>query len=267
MAKSKNSRRLKSIDEIMLWGLSGGICAKCKAPLIDIESKTHIAHRAHVIARDDKSLPSYRDVPYEEKDIYENILLMCGKCHEETKYWNESDLRELKVDHETHVADTLRGVFRPFEVGKGKYSIYPFIEYEKYYKPFQKTQAIANAIVLIVVIILINTLFGYLYWIQQTRTNEILVGWAFCSVFLITGFIFWIDKFKKAEPSVHYKGKCTFVGCDGTVFVEKTGEQLKDKYPYLGYCNKDNSHTHTVSNDFKRGNYEKIPIITVTTNK
>ncbi|MPS66820.1 MAG: hypothetical protein DI622_20275 [Chryseobacterium sp.] len=74
-------------------------------------------HQAHVIARDDKNLPSYRDIPYELKDRYENLFLLHPTCQEKTKNFSLEELELIKRNHEIHVRNTLNGIYDPYPVG------------------------------------------------------------------------------------------------------------------------------------------------------
>ncbi|CAA0193627.1 conserved hypothetical protein [Tenacibaculum maritimum] len=263
MIKSK-SRSLNVVDRKLLWGASGGICAKCKESIIDFDKKEHFAHEAHIIARSAKNLPSYEDLPYNLKDIYQNLLLLCGACHNETKNWSKEDLKELKKKHELYVSDTLRGHFRPIEIGKGKFFNYPFITYKKHHKPFNETIGKLNLIFTIIGVISFNAIFLFLPIIKKYDQTSFYLSLITMNIFGVFLFIKFIKELKAKKPVPFYKGKCIFVGCDGDVLVKESNKDIKNKYPFLGICNMDSSHTFTVSLDFKRGNYEKIEIIHIT---
>jgi len=99
--------------------------------------------QTHVIARDDKNLQSYRDIPYELKYRCENLFLLHPMCHEKTKNFPLEELEPIKRNHEKHIRNTLNGIYDPYSAGNGKYLTYPHIIYNQVEKPF-------------------NTFYGYL---------------------------------------------------------------------------------------------------------
>ncbi|CAM3748030.1 HNH endonuclease [Elizabethkingia occulta] len=270
MKKNKTEKvhrnRLRNRDLKLLWGLSGGICAYCKIPFIDMENLTYIVHQAHVIARSDKSLPSYRDIPLQEKDRYENHFLLHPTCHEETKYYSLEELQAIKVNHERHVRDTLTGTYHPFPIGRGKFAKYPHITYypiEKKFNPLKSYVSILISTIMIIVSLL------YVTYIDDKKLDSSI----FLCIILISFSLLYIIKaikeIKQKPNEILYKGNCIFTGCNGKVNIRRPSpiwDSLSKQTvpePGIGICNFDHTHTFTVSRDLSisnRGDYHEFKI-------
>ncbi|MCT3746822.1 hypothetical protein HZQ79_19005 [Elizabethkingia anophelis] len=118
---------LRVTDRKILWAVSGGVCAKCKKKIVNIETGEVYAHEAHVIARKGKNLVSFANISMHDKDCYKNLLILCPTCHIETRNWSHKALLELKTVHEKHVDNLLNGSFNPIERGEGKLFTHQFI--------------------------------------------------------------------------------------------------------------------------------------------
>lgn len=235
---------LKEKDIKKIWGLSGGICAKCKTELF--KDDEIIGEQAHCIARKDKNLKSFKDIPIEEKDRYENILLLCASCHEETENWSSEELLRLKYEHEESVRDTLRGKFHPYEIGKGKLFNRPFITYTKYEFPYNVSRG-KKAIFFIFFLFCIFCLYTYYHY---------PIFYFFLSLFVCLGlFIYLFTMHLKKPAYLRYIGKCTFSGCGGDVHIKESSVKIRNISKFIGVCDKDHLHTFTVSEDKTRGDY------------
>ncbi|WP_046180580.1 SAVED domain-containing protein [Domibacillus tundrae] len=116
---SRDAFKLSTADDRDLWVKSGGLCAKCKKPLIlnDIEKKVSIGERAHIIGKGTgKNAPrrEYAEeygINEENIDSIENLMLMCSACHHtidtNVKAYPPDDLFEMKKRHEEWVAKRL----------------------------------------------------------------------------------------------------------------------------------------------------------------
>ena len=235
---------LKEKDIKKIWGLSGGICAKCKTELF--KDDEIIGEQAHCIARKDKNLESFKDIPIEEKDRYENILLLCASCHEETENWSSEELLRLKYEHEESVRDTLRGKFHPYEIGKGKLFNRPFITYTKYEFPYNVSRSKKIIRYFFVFSCILCTIVYY--------TSPIF--YFFLSLLGCIGLIICLFVMHLKKPMyLRYIGKCTFSGCGGDVHIKESSVKIRNISKFIGVCDKDHLHTFTVSEDKTRGDY------------
>lgn len=249
-------------DLNLLWGLSGGICAKCKVELIDDNCSVVLAHQAHVIAREARKLRSYVDMSLKDKDTYMNMLLLCPSCHVRTTDWSKEELYELKFNHEKHVRDTLRGVFRPYEIGEGKFFTYPYLIYTKHEKPYNEDRGRK-----VITVSIIASAIGLGITLFKYYSNSDFSSPLMFTVFSIAILSIMLFSHKLKKPISSYSAKCTFVGCKGDVFIREAPNYINPRYPYIGQCNHDRGHTFTVSEDKTRGNYERFDTIRITVNR
>ena len=97
---------------------SGGRCALCYGELLTSTftyKSVYLGQRAHIVGRStsDKSPRGEHELPVEQRDDPDNLLLLCASCHSEidprpnldafTVQW----LRELKHRHESRIAQIL----------------------------------------------------------------------------------------------------------------------------------------------------------------
>ena len=126
----------------MLWGRSGNMCAfpDCKRILVADETSTDdpsiIGEEAHIVARKSDGPRGKHPLTHDRRDLYDNLILMCGIHHkiiddQDLEYTVEK-LKDFKIQHEKWVKDNL-----VFDVKKQKddevYATYieKFIEYSK----------------------------------------------------------------------------------------------------------------------------------------
>lgn len=103
----------------ILIARSAGRCAICRSDLLESSlsyKNIYIGERAHIVGRK-KSANSPRgleDLDPELRDLPENLMLLCGTCHDEIddrENWDEltvAHLREMKAAHEQYVHDVMQ---------------------------------------------------------------------------------------------------------------------------------------------------------------
>ncbi|RMZ58798.1 hypothetical protein D1632_14545 [Chryseobacterium nematophagum] len=264
--KKVHRKKLPNRDLKLLWGLSGGICAYCKRPFIDMENLTYTVHQAHVIARSDKSLPSYREISLEEKDRYENHFLLHPTCHEETKFFSLEELQAIKENHEKHIRDTLNGIYHPFAIGKGKFAKYPHITYYPIEKKFNPLKSYLSILFSTIMIILF---FLYIIYIDAKKFDTPFFLCVSLIVFSSLLMVKAIKEIKQKPIEIIYEGDCIFAGCNGKVNIiypspiwDAITKQTVPE-PGIGICNFDHTHTFTVSRNLSisnRGDYHDFKI-------
>ena len=127
MANGKKSTRKYAPETVkLLWGRAAGRCAfpDCRIEVFDDDSEhdpvVKFGEMAHVSPSSDDGPRSVSDIPVEERDKYDNLILLCRNCHKkvdtQTVKYNCDILKKMKHDHETWVRDNLP------ERGKGKRS-------------------------------------------------------------------------------------------------------------------------------------------------
>ena len=102
-------------DLKLLWGRSGGRCAftECRRTLIGNDTDDIIGHIAHILGRSDTGPRPNPVLSEEERDAYDNLILLCPTHHAEVDAqegrtrWTADDLRSLKRNHERWVESQL----------------------------------------------------------------------------------------------------------------------------------------------------------------
>lgn len=101
----------------MIWGRSGNMCAfpDCKKVLVIDETSTDdpsiIGEEAHIVAQKDDGPRGKSILTYEQRDKYENLILLCSIHHkiiddQENEYTVE-ELHQFKETHENWVKNNL----------------------------------------------------------------------------------------------------------------------------------------------------------------
>lgn len=109
----KSSRRYSQRTLGLLWGRSGNTCAhpECKNELIvgatEFDEAAILGHIAHIHSSSDKGPRAAQDMKPEQRDSYENLLLLCRHHHglvdaQDSTYTAE-ELRSWKERHEAAV--------------------------------------------------------------------------------------------------------------------------------------------------------------------
>ena len=101
----------------ILWGKSGNRCAfpDCKIELVIDESETDnpslIGQEAHIVARKKDGPRGNSKLPIENRDYYDNLILMCSNHHkiidDNPSKYSIDKLKDFKKEHENWVSDNL----------------------------------------------------------------------------------------------------------------------------------------------------------------
>lgn len=101
----------------LLWGKSGSICAfpDCKRELVIDETETDdpslIGEEAHIVARKPDGPRGESDLTPEERDYYNNLILLCSIHHkqvdDQNKEFTVEKLNDFKRQHESWVRKNL----------------------------------------------------------------------------------------------------------------------------------------------------------------
>lgn len=102
----------------LLWGRSGNTCAMpdCRNVLIADETETDdesiIGDEAHIVARSEEGPRGISELTPEERDKYDNLVLLCRKHHkvidDQPNFYTVEKLKEIKKQHEEWVKSSLR---------------------------------------------------------------------------------------------------------------------------------------------------------------
>lgn len=105
-------------DLVLLWVRAGGHCSRpaCQNDLIVDASGSdrveHLGEMAHRIARSDSGPRGDPDLPPEERDNYENLILLCPTCHalidKQPDTYDLERLTQWKEQHEATVKRSRR---------------------------------------------------------------------------------------------------------------------------------------------------------------
>ncbi|HEY2295152.1 MAG TPA: HNH endonuclease [Thermoanaerobaculia bacterium] len=104
---------IRPSDARKLWGRAGGRCSVCH--------REGGAEIAHIVARSLDGPRGDSPLPLEQRDLYENLVLLCPNDHSTVdsnpKEWTASRLRDIKAEHELWVQKRLeQGAIRVSEV-------------------------------------------------------------------------------------------------------------------------------------------------------
>jgi len=97
----------------ILWGRSGNRCAypKCRVEMAPDGSKTTIGEIAHIIAKSPDGPRGGSPLTIEERDEYENLILLCPTHHkiidDNDGDWSVERIKLLKAEHEKWVSNQL----------------------------------------------------------------------------------------------------------------------------------------------------------------
>ena len=93
---------MRESDRKKLWGLAGGRCSICErhhaeTPLVE----------AHIVARKESGFRGDAPLPLDQRDQYDNRILLCPNCHAtidtDVKAWPVERLKQVKAEHEGRV--------------------------------------------------------------------------------------------------------------------------------------------------------------------
>ncbi len=118
---AKNSRtastgrtKLKEAEKIKVWVRAGGTCVLCKRYLLEgslTGLEVSLGELAHIIGQQNnvRSPRGLNEMPREQRDTADNVLLACETCHEEiddqlaTGILDVDALMTLKAEHEGRI--------------------------------------------------------------------------------------------------------------------------------------------------------------------
>jgi len=114
---AQSSRNYTSKDLKILFGLSAMRCANpdcrcvCYVDENDKDKGVVIGKVAHIVASSDNGPRSDPNFPKEYRDKYENLILLCGNCHDiidgQDSTYDISTLQKWKADHIKWIHDRL----------------------------------------------------------------------------------------------------------------------------------------------------------------
>lgn len=97
----------------ILWGKSANRCAipSCRRELVMDETETDdpsvVGEECHIIAREDNGPRGNPNFPIEQRDLYDNLILLCNIHHkvidDQEQFYSIEKLKEIKKDHEEWV--------------------------------------------------------------------------------------------------------------------------------------------------------------------
>ncbi len=101
------SRNYSLPTQKILWGTCGGVCAKCDASLYkdNGDKLVPIGEYAHIVGLEENSARYSTDLTVEEKNSFNNLILLCPSCHTEIdkmpvpEKYSVANLTALKNDH------------------------------------------------------------------------------------------------------------------------------------------------------------------------
>ena len=101
----------------MLWGKSANRCAisSCRRELVMDETETDdpsiIGEECHIIGKEDNGPRGNPEFPKEQRDLYNNLILLCNIHHkvidDQEQSYSIGKLKEIKKDHEEWVNNSL----------------------------------------------------------------------------------------------------------------------------------------------------------------
>lgn len=105
---------IRTIVKRKLWASSGGFCGKpdCHSdlfPFFESGKITNIEELAHIIGQKEKGPRGNNPLPLDERDEFENIILLCPTCHtivdKNPELFPNETIKQWKSNHEKSIAD------------------------------------------------------------------------------------------------------------------------------------------------------------------
>ena len=110
-----NRKKIPQPDMKILWARSGSRCALCRTDLIQEKregSEYPIGEMAHIEGENPASARHNPDMTNDEKNRYDNLILLCPNCHttidKNHQGYTVEKLRQIKRDHEKWVEESLK---------------------------------------------------------------------------------------------------------------------------------------------------------------
>jgi len=102
----------------LLWSKSANRCniEDCRDELCiesDADGHTIVGEECHIVAKSERFVRGKSDLSSSERDLYDNLILLCKKHHKEIDNWDNEKkysvefLKKLKCNHENWVRETL----------------------------------------------------------------------------------------------------------------------------------------------------------------
>lgn len=121
MPKKNTRKEMSAADQRRLWVYSHGLCSNptCRRRLLleptDQDPANTTGYAAHIVAHSLDGPRGEGELPIEDRDAYENMILLCGDCHRmidgQPNTYTVAMLKKWKNEHEAWVADCiLRGM-------------------------------------------------------------------------------------------------------------------------------------------------------------
>jgi hypothetical protein len=102
---------MREKDIKLLWGRSGNRCAICKLEVTPDGQSSSIGEMAHIIARSLDGPRGKSDLSLDDRDLYDNLILLCPNDHAEIdnspQKWSVELLQRAKMEHEKWVSERL----------------------------------------------------------------------------------------------------------------------------------------------------------------
>jgi hypothetical protein len=101
---------ITTLTRKLLWGRSGGLCAKCRQHLTEESADPDPAivkgEECHIVSPKPDG-PRFRALDAAQVDAYDNLILLCPSDHEvvdkQPLHYTEEKLRQMKREHEVWV--------------------------------------------------------------------------------------------------------------------------------------------------------------------
>lgn len=123
-----------------LYMASGGFCYICKTALIS-EEMVFIGKIAHIIGENKGSARYSSTFTDEEKSSFENLILVCGNCHDvidkgDPTIYTVDYVQQIKDKHERKIKNTMDTFYvtvgnGEYKKAKNLYSYYKFNEFDE----------------------------------------------------------------------------------------------------------------------------------------
>ena len=109
-------RQPKHSEQIKVWVRSGGHCTLCHKYLLESEINYEVeklGELAHIVAKTNSTLAprGLADLPEDERNLAENLLLTCAHCHTDIDKWKQAKrldvnwLLKAKQHHEQRIKE------------------------------------------------------------------------------------------------------------------------------------------------------------------
>src|SRR3990172_415788 len=102
---------MREKDIKLLWGRSGNRCAICKLEVTPDGESSSIGEMAHIVARSLEGPRGKSNLSLDDRDQYENLILLCANHHAEVdnnpQIWSVELLHATKMEQQKWVSERL----------------------------------------------------------------------------------------------------------------------------------------------------------------